>query len=389
MNENRALKILHLASHEINVGDGALNDAIRSGLRRLAGRPVEFDLQDVAVGRPALTAEAVDRYDLVVVGGGGGISNGPHAADSGTAMPISFEEYRRSRVPFAFVALGHNVFEGDPFRHGRALTRLLEEAALRGHPFSVRNDGSLARLHRDLGAAADTVVEIPDPGFFVDAPLRRPVEASARPYVLIQVAGDSLARRVKVGRLQRAIRRLRRTDHTAPITGGMIAFGLHMWRKHGVDILVAPHIPTDVGMSATILRGLYSAAGPAAAHRPFRLGGTPHPGHSTEFFGAYAGAELVVGMRGHSVICGVGLRRPTLALSTHPKIAGFMETCGLGDWSVPFGPAMAGDLSALADGIVADGGQSYFAKRDPAVAGFSRSFDDFLKRVLSQLPPRT
>jgi len=379
------LKVLHLASHEINVGDGALNSAIRDRLTHLWGSEIDFTLGDVAVDRPELTAAQANEYDLVIVGGGGSISNGPFAAQNGTAMPMTIEEYSRSTTPFAFVGLGHNVFEGDPYRHGKALTQLLLEAAQRRDPFSVRNDGSLARLHRDLGDVADTVVEIPDPGFFVDAPSRHPTEASARPYALIQVAGDSLARRVGLGRTQRILMKLGKKDPTRAITDGIIDFAMRLWQSHRLDIMVAPHIPQDVTMSATIVRELYRRAGKAGAHRPFRLMGTPHPLHAKSFFGAYSAAELIVGMRGHSVICGVGLRRPTIALSTHPKVIGFMEECGVGQWSATIGKTMSGELFRLADGVLSDNGAAYFAARDPAVATFSDRFDDFLRKALDRV----
>jgi len=34
-------------------------------------------------------------------------------------------------------------------------------------------------------------------------------------------------------------------------------------------------------------------------------------------------------MRGHAVICSVGLGTPIIALSSHPKVRGFMESIGL------------------------------------------------------------
>lgn len=51
----------------------------------------------------------------------------------------------------------------------------------------------------------------------------------------------------------------------------------------------------------------------------------------TYFFDAYKKASVVIGMRGHSVICGVGLNTPTIALSSHSKVKGFMNMVGLSD----------------------------------------------------------
>lgn len=380
------MKVLHLASHEINVGDGALTQAIRATISQLAGTEVSFDLQDVAVFRKELTATELDSYDLVVVGGGGGISNGPFAARTGTPMPISMEEYRKTKTRFAFVALGHNLFAGDPFRHAEQLKQLLGLVQEKGDFFSVRNDGSLARLQRDLGPdATRAVVEIPDPGFFVDAPARRPASASARPYIVVQPAGDSLHLRSPVSRFSRIVKRLRGDDRLSPLEQALVSFSLHMWRNYGFDIQLTPHIPHDVPICAAISRALYAQAGKDALHRPFRMAGTPHPDYSSEFFGSYAAARMIVGMRGHAVICGVGLRRPTIALSTHPKVVGFMEDCNLAHWSVPLAGSSADLLIARAEELLT-GEDSYFADRDAAVADFGPRFDSFIKAVLNSVP---
>jgi len=352
--------------------------------------PVDFELRDVVVNRREISLEELDQYDMVIVGGGGGIANGRHVARTGVPMPIAFDNYRKTKTPFAFVALGHNVFEGDPYRHVLALSTLLAEARRRGDLFSVRNDGSLDRLRRDLGDAAADVVEIPDPGFFVEVSDRVPVETSGRPYILIQVAGDAAARRFRTSLFKRALKKLGKYDDSDVITAPLSEFAFQMWKRCGFDILVAPHIPADIAMSTRIIHSLYNRAGSDAVNRPFRLGGVPHPRHSREFFSAYASAELIVGMRGHSVICGVGLRRPTIAISTHPKIAGFMQTCGLGKWTLNLTDSLDVELTTLAESTLHGGCAAYFCDRDPAVASFrevfERTMSDIIRRALGHVP---
>lgn len=382
------LRVLHIASHEINVGDGALNDAIRRTVERLHGGPVQWTLQDVGVFRHELTAQEADTHDLVIVGGGGGISNGPHAARTGTPMPMALEEYRAATTPFAFVGLGHNLFAGDPFRHAAALAALLEAAEQKGDGFAVRNDGSLQRLIGDIGPLAErTITEIPDPGFFVAAAPDMPIEASERPYVLIQVAGDSLGRRVRQSLIARVKRRIRATEASAPISDGIAVVALDLWRRHGLDIFLAPHIHHDVPICSAILKQLYARAGKDALHRPFRMGGTPHPRHATAYFAAYAHARMVIGMRGHAVICGVGLRRPVIALSSHPKVAGFMIDCGLADWSVDLADGWTARLAERSDRLLADDTR-YFENRDRSVEDFDARFDAVIARAVERARAR-
>jgi polysaccharide pyruvyl transferase WcaK-like protein len=374
------LKILHLASHEINPGDGALNLVIRERLSALADTEVEFTLRDVIVDRRPLTANDLDPFDLVVVGGGGFINNSDRAAQTGTELPIALAEYRRAKPRFAFVALGHNLFASQHYRHAKALSQLLAIAAERGDPFSVRNDGSLARMRSALGEACAGLAEVPDPGFFIGSPLRPPLEASTRPYALLQVAGDSLWLRLGGGQMRRVLTRFSSCALDG-LAERLAQWGLRCWRDCGLDILVAPHLRLDVSLASAVLNHLYAGAGHAADHRPFRMVGTPYAAHARAYFSAYSAASLVVGMRGHAVICGVGLRRPVIALSTHPKIAGFMDDCGLKDWTVPLSHDMVDDLEQRSRALLKSS-DSYFQRRDVATADFSDRLDRFLLRAV-------
>lgn len=374
------MRILHIASHEINVGDGALNAAIRQ--RFLANhQEIKFELSDVAVHRKELTAQDLDQLDLVIVGGGGAISNSCFAARTGLPMPLSFEAYEATRTPFAFIGVGHNIFAGQRLRHAVALRQTLELVQAKGDLFSVRNDGSRVRLIRDIGPAAEFVTEIPDPGFFVDASTRRPPETGCRPFALIQVAGDAINDRLQPGRLAQLIGKLKIKDPKTLLVEEIAKTALHLWQVHGLDILLAPHIQHDVPLCSDIMQRLYSLAGRKALHRPFRVGGMPHPSHSREFFGAYRTARLIVGMRGHAVICGIGLRRPTIALSSHPKVAEFLTSCDLSAWSVPMSELSSGLLTQRCDSLL-DDDTAYFAARDTATARFDQVFDDFVAETL-------
>ena len=378
------LKILHIASHELYVGDGALNQVFRERLQALSDRPLAFTLLDAIVQPPQLTAGDVAGFDLVLVGGGGGINNSRRASRTGTELPMSLAEYRAAKPAFAFVALGHNLYGSERFRHGPALTQLLHVVEERGDFFSVRNDGSRARIAEAIGAdPARTIEEVPDPGFFIASPSVRPIEAGDRPYALLQIAGQSLWLRLGGGLHRRVLHRAFAFG-TRGLAAALADWGMRCWRDHGLDILLAPHVDADVPLAAEVLRLLYARAGAAALHRPFRMGGTPHPLHAKSFFSAYAAAEMIVGMRGHAVICGVGSGRPLIALSTHPKVAGFMRACGLDDWSVPLSSRVADDLTHRTRLLRADGGAAFVAARAKATAGFSAQLDGFLTRVLAR-----
>ena len=60
-------------------------------------------------------------------------------------------------------------------------------------------------------------------------------------------------------------------------------------------------------------------------------------------------------MRFHSAVCGVGLGAPFIALDTMPKVGGFMNNCGLGDWVVsPSEPGLDSLLYEVSSKLLRD-----------------------------------
>lgn len=45
-------------------------------------------------------------------------------------------------------------------------------------------------------------------------------------------------------------------------------------------------------------------------------------------------SSVVVGMRGHSIICSTGLKKPTIAISNHPKVVDYMKLHGLDNYCI-------------------------------------------------------
>ena len=297
------------------------------------------------------------------------------------AFPLSGSALRGLEVPVAYVAVGYNLFADTRLRHADALSDLLRACAERGLPFSVRNDGSLARLRGAVGAAAAQVVEVPDPGFFVkvDADREPPAFSGRRPRVLVQVAADNPGFRLSTGGdLLGRVRNHLPFGLTGPLVRGLAEFVAWLAEERDAEVVLAPHIGPDVALTARILDALPTRV----ARRRVRTLGVADPERAGDFFAAYAGADLVVGMRGHAVICAAGLGVPVIGLSTHPKVRGFLEACDLGPWVVEHGPAFASELGERATGLLDDPSEHH-ARRDAATADFSGRLDDFLGRCLA------
>jgi polysaccharide pyruvyl transferase WcaK-like protein len=342
-----SLRVLHAATHDHNIGDGALVAGMQATLREDLGREIDFEPLDVLAaklsGRRNMLpdvepGELDERYDLVLVGGGGMIEGGKGNYLSGINFNFRLELLEKTTVPWVFYALGFNHFRRSVFFHKRRLARLIELVDRRGLLFSVRNDGSRQRLERLLGPLP-AVRSIPDPGLWVPTrPSPRPELAEDRPNLLVQLAGDRPRKRFG-RRLRRSLARL-------------AAVLCDLADRRGVRLVFAPHLLGDLPLYAALLEAMpVRVVREACTLGPVLKGAAAAP----DFFELYRRADLVVGMRGHSVICAVGLGTPVVGLATHDKVGGFLAEVGLEDWAVDLDldPTL-GSLPALLEALLDD-----------------------------------
>ena len=110
-----------------------------------------------------------------------------------------------------------------------------------------------------------------------------------------------------------------------------------------------------------------------------------HPIFAPSFFNLYNDSKLVVGMRGHSVICAAGLQTPVIPISTHPKVAGFSEEAGLVPWTLY--PQEADFTTKLAQNtfdLITNPEEQLDAVAD-ATKNWENEFAEFMQGVLSKV----
>lgn len=382
-------RVLHIASHNINVGDGALISSIQRRLRAITATDIAYDEVDIVDFEPefgGLKLDTIDfsPYALALVGGGGTIDSKKSRTISGMAFPMSGKRLRSLQTPLAYVGLGYNLFWGQPLRGREALREVLKVCQDQDIPFSVRNDSSLERLREAMGDTASSVIEIPDPGFFieVDRSYTPPQFTARRPRILLQLAADNDAQRFSLLRndfLDRVANRLP-FEKGHNLSTEIARLVVWLVKEHDAQVIFAPHITTDLSLVANVLQQLPVTV----ARKNTTVLGIPHPQNAHLFFSTYAQADLVIGMRGHSVICAVGLDVPCIALSTHPKVSGFMEKCGLGAWVVDYNLQFEEHLRDLTRKLLTNP-QPYHSARATGTANFATRFDDFLRLCWSKV----
>jgi polysaccharide pyruvyl transferase WcaK-like protein/2-polyprenyl-3-methyl-5-hydroxy-6-metoxy-1,4-benzoquinol methylase len=320
------LDVLHIASHNINMGDGAISAGIRRMVETVVGTPTRFtavDIVDYKNYGQHFSAEQINEIkpDLVLIGGGGTIDGHPHREHTGTAFSMPFEEFDKIQAPVGLMGLGHNIFPNQEVYHMDTLEEFVLLCKSKGYPFSVRRDGSWERLSKELGGEAMSHIQrIPDPGFFV------PVDTGhftpeyvndGRKNIILQIALDAYSHRFGGEDVHE--------ERIGQFTDDIRRYASRLVTEFDSNIIFAIHTLAD----HVALVHLFSTTEQEPIRFNFRSTGLGHPLNAFAFYNTYAKADLVVGMRGHSVICSTGLGVPSIAISTHDKIKGFMEEVGI------------------------------------------------------------
>lgn len=335
------IRIWHTATHTTNIGDGALVSGIQNTLSEDWSSDIEFENDCLMqyenyFGQKKYDLNLVDeinnKSNLLIVGGGGMMDGGRGDKHSGMGFDIPQSLLDKITVPVVFYALGFNLFEQQIYWNKDKLKQRIEYLLDRPNTlFSVRNDGSKQRLEQFIGRADERIIEIPDPGMYV-IPEQAPHE-TIRPgelNVIVQLAGDNVFSRFGLGSLKYLSRFLRQVikkrQRNSFIKLASVLERLSLEQK--VNYILCPHLVRDFDVTAEFISVLKRSFARFNFNCSPVLRGTRDAG---KYFSIYNQSDLVIGMRGHSVICGVGLGVPTIALSSHPKVRGFMQKVGLTD----------------------------------------------------------
>ena len=318
-----------------NFGDELLPVAVRESVA--AQRPVEswagFHVHQVF---DEAAVERVNGTDALLVGGGGlflpdTMPNG----NSGWQWNVPDASLRRLEVPLALTAVGYNLFDGQQIHGSRfeeSLRLTVETAELVG----LRNHGSIDRVRAMLPTElAEKVVYMPCPTTFLglldDGPGARLQGAppTSRPVVYLNVAYDRSSLRFK--------------DSYPAFLAELDAFLGRTTRV--AEVRVAAHTVGD----ERVAQDLYAHHGRRVPVDPFYRMGIDRALRS------YAGAAVVVGMRGHAGMIPFGVGTPIVSLVSHPKLRYFLEDVEHQEWGIAIDePGLGGRLDELVRAVLAD-----------------------------------
>ncbi|MFH0793483.1 MAG: polysaccharide pyruvyl transferase family protein [bacterium] len=386
------MKILHIACHNTNVGDGALINGLQNSLRDIEPE-IAFTNDDLMDSDnnwghkrydEAFFRRAEKNFDLIVIGGGGLFDSNSASDLSGMTLNVDPKVLGTIKVPVVFYAVGFNVFRGQGFHHADKLRRLVDRVLLLKDRvlLSVRNDGSKKRLERFVGHSSPDIIEIPDPGLYLKSEeASHPQIRQGMKNVLIQLAGDRAQYRfqeIGITILNRKIGLFRKNQNA--FLRRLISVLRTCSKSEKINFILVPHIAGDL----EIMRRFFALCPDSFTRYHFDVAGFVRgSAKAPAFFDLYRRADLILGMRGHSAICAAGLRRPFIALSSHDKIAAFMASCGLLRYSVEvLDSKFENKLRPLISELLGNP-RDYVEQLQTSLSRFRQQTDEFNRRVLA------
>jgi polysaccharide pyruvyl transferase CsaB len=326
-----------------NTGDEAIAQAVIGQLREaidgvritvISGDPAHtaaaYGVEAVDWRDPAAIADAVRAAGLTIIGGGG-LFQDYWGCDPDTMLTrehwgLSF--YTAPAVlsaiygkPLMLYAVGVGPLGSE---EGRRLTRLAGDIARR---ITVRDPASKALLET-LGVAAGKITVTADPAFdLTPAPADGIPQVrewtSSRPAIAVALRNWTFG--ADPDACERRIREV--LDSVLESAGGRILF-LPFHRAAGLPDESAAQYHDDVSVARRLCAELRHAGRAAVLSEPCS---------PATMAGIVARADLVLGMRLHSVIFSVAAGVPFVALEYDPKIGGLASCAGFEEFTLPFG----------------------------------------------------
>ena len=375
------MRVLHLASFQGNIGDGANHSGFRACFGAAAAQPVQysqFEIRQTYWGEKSFDVDFVreaNAHDLVVVGGGNFFELSIEKSRTGATFDVPPEQLARIQKPILFNGLGCDQHKGySPATVSRFRAFLDHVLADPRHAVSVRNDGSLETVRSLFGDSyAARIERIADCGFFLDLPGTAP----ARPVIAVNVAADMPELRFDAHGAKGAV--LSAGDAMQELAS---ALQILLDSDPELGVVFIPHVFSDIDAISEVLRRIPDRL------RRRRVDIAPYSsamGGYVDAFQIYRSARVVLGMRFHATVCSIGMGRPVVCMMSYPKMADLLDEIQRPEIGVQLYKAGCG--RRIADAAVAAMAQADTISRASAALR-ARLWDGniaFYRRALAQI----
>jgi polysaccharide pyruvyl transferase WcaK-like protein len=322
----KKVNVCHLASFSGNIGDNANHLGSRAQFKKFLN--LDFEISEIEIRSfyrkerffdDAFIRE-VNKYDLLIIGGGNYFELWPANSRSGTSIDLGVEQLSQIRVPTLFYSLGVDLGQGVSLENKMKFDHFLEYLISQERFFvSVRNDGAKKNLSHLFGEKySESIAVVPDGGFFVDDQIEiQPIfRRLGRSLVGINLAGDMMDIRLKSQSTNEYLCEFSKFIDTA------------LSDSPEVDFVFFTHIPKDMLLLAQILNRISDKFARGRVYfAPYGQG----LDMAKIIFGIYKSCDLIIGNRFHSNVVPIGFNVPTIGISNFPQIDLLYDELNLSD----------------------------------------------------------
>lgn len=346
------MKVLHIASFRGNIGDNLSHLGFAKILESLN---VIAEIDRVEIRKFYKNYDGVDkcffdrkfidtmnRYDLVVIGGGGFFDFWVEGSVTGTTIDMDPDLIKTIKIPTIFASIGSHPHRKVPIGNEDKFKRFFSELVQNENIYvGLRNDGSIKVLQELFGEDVtkwDQVDEILDNAFFCGDGLEERKALYPAPYIAINITSDQLemasSRRGDINRKDYVHAMSRFIERQA----------------EDFNIVFVPHIYSDLEAIYQVLTALgQSVIRNRVSVAPCVQGDNG----SLEALSIYRDSELVVASRFHANVGPLAVGSKVMGLAVLDRVAYLYNSLALNDRYVEVGKNLEAELLTKARKVLA------------------------------------
>ena len=327
------MRIIHIASHKGNIGDIFNHAGFYQYLDKIFDKKYsieKIELRDFYYSAKnkknfdKVFADYINTFDLCIIGGGGFFDAQWDNSQTGTTLDFSVDFINSVKIPVIVNAMGYHEYPDKTNeiicqKFNNFLNKILDKS---NWLVSVRNDGSFERIEkRYKNIALNKILKVPDNAFFtiLQPPrLFNPIQRESG-VIGICVTNDLFSKYYNGN--------IKTTDFNR-----IIANFVNNQAKCQRKIIFFPHTPDDINTINEVLRYVdgYTKRNQIVI-APFEASDIQSVYNLAEY---YKRCDFIIGMRFHSIIMGINLNIPTIALAGHQQIEGLFSELNLSDFCI-------------------------------------------------------
>lgn len=322
------MKVLHLASFSGNIGDNASHYGLYKILNKLINiseiKKIEIrNFYKNALGHTKRKfdksfVDECNKYDLVILGGGGYLDYWIPNSITGTTFDISEKSLGDISSPILFSSLGCVPGKRVPRGNNKKFIDFLNQISDKENRFLLlRNDGSMEHLIEHLKfQIPGNFKSILDNGFFYENFYE--TKLASKPYIALNVSDDQLSMN---GLSASKMNKKDFYKSIAKIISSII-------NEKDIDIFFVPHIYKDIFAIKSVI---YMLSEEHLRHK-IHIGPYLQRDLGADInFSIYKNSLLSIGNRFHSNVCSIAMGKNAIGLSALDRVSKMFDSLGLND----------------------------------------------------------